>query len=325
MKLDIRVLYVLAGVGLALGLASAYVSAQQPPSQPPVFNPAPNPYANGIYANGIVESRQTQGANISIFPQITGPITHVFVGEGDVAKAGAPLIAIDDAVQRETTEQQKQQIDVSKAQIANAKASLKSATDTLAKQEKSYALDRQSVSLDVLDTARNTAKVAETNLQVFERQYTMQLSAYGAAVALLRQYTIRAPNDGVVLSIEAAVGSYVSPQGAYDVYTQGYLPVITVGSRQSELEVRAYVDEILINRLPSASKITARMYVQGTNINVPLTFERLQPYVSPKIELSDQRQEQVDVRVLPVIFRFKKAANVNVYPGQLVDVYIGTK
>lgn len=67
------------------------------------------------------------------------------------------------------------------------------------------------------------------------------------------------------------------------------------------------------------------MYIQGTSINVPLIFERIQPYVSPKIELSDQRQEQVDVRVLPVIFRFVKAPNVNVYPGQLVDVYIGAK
>ncbi len=325
MKLDIRVLYVLAGVGLALGLASAYVSAQQPPSQPPVFNPAPNPYANGIYANGIVESRQTQGANISIFPEVTGPITHVFVGEGAVVKAGTALLTIDDSVQRESTEQQKQQIDVSEAQIANAKASLKSATDTLAKQEQSFKLDPQSVSRDVLDTARNTAKVAETNLEVFQRQYTMQQSAYAASFALLRKYTIRAPSDGVVLSIEAAMGSYVSPQGAYDAYTQGYLPLVMMGSSRGELEVRSYVDEILIDRLPPASKIAARMYVQGTNINVPLTFERVQPYVSPKIELSDQRQEQVDVRVLPVIFRFQKAANVNVYPGQLVDVYIGTK
>jgi len=48
-----------------------------------------------------------------------------------------------------------------------------------------------------------------------------------------------------------------------------------------------------------------------------------QPYVSPKIELSDQRQEQVDVRVLPIIFRFEKPPNVNLYQGQLVDVYIG--
>ena len=43
----------------------------------------------------------------------------------------------------------------------------------------------------------------------------------------------------------------------------------------------------------------------------------------PKIQLSNQRQERVDVRVLPVIFKVEKPENVNLYLGELVDVYIG--
>jgi len=50
---------------------------------------------------------------------------------------------------------------------------------------------------------------------------------------------------------------------------------------------------------------------------------RVQPFVSPKIELSDQRQERVDVRVLPIIFSFAKPKDLSLYPGELVDVYIG--
>jgi len=49
----------------------------------------------------------------------------------------------------------------------------------------------------------------------------------------------------------------------------------------------------------------------------------MQPFVSPKIELSNQRTERVDVRVLPVIFRIEKSANTYLYPGELVDVFIG--
>jgi HlyD family secretion protein len=64
------------------------------------------------------------------------------------------------------------------------------------------------------------------------------------------------------------------------------------------------------------------MFIRGTNISVPLEFVRVQPYVSPKIQLSDQRTERVDVRVLPIIFKFEKPEDVNLYPGQLVDVYI---
>jgi HlyD family secretion protein len=85
------------------------------------------------------------------------------------------------------------------------------------------------------------------------------------------------------------------------------------------------VDEILIPRLPKADRIEAQMFIRGTNTKVPLQFVRVQPYVSPKIQLSNQRQEKVDVRVLPVIFRFDPPAGVQLFSGQLVDVYLGEK
>jgi len=67
------------------------------------------------------------------------------------------------------------------------------------------------------------------------------------------------------------------------------------------------------------------MSVRGTSLKIPLEFVRMQPYVSPKIELSNQRLERVDLRVLPLIFRFRKPADAAIYPGQLVDVYVAEK
>jgi HlyD family secretion protein len=358
-----KILFIVAALGIVAGLYSAYLYSQQTQAQPPVFNPAPDPYANGIYANGIIESLQTQGENINIYPEVSGPITGILVTEGEKVPKGTPLLTVDDSVQRATAEQQKSQADaalamlgelkaqprpetlqVAAAQVGYAKASLKSAQDELAKQERAYALDPQSISLDVLDNARNAAKVAESNLAVAQKQYDLTKAgawsydiqnqqkqyealckSYQASAALLSKYTISAPVDGIVLSIGAATGSYVSPQGAYGTYTEGFSPLIVMGTSQDSLEVRCYVDEILVHRLPDTSQMTAKMFIQGTDISIPLTFERLQPYVSPKIELSDQRQEQVDVRVLPVIFRFEKPKDLNLFPGQLVDVYIGQK
>ncbi len=323
--LGIKALFILAAAGLLAGLVSAYVSAQPIPAQPPAFNPAANPYAKGIYANGIVESLQAHGANISIFPEVPGPVTRVFVAEGDQVKAGARLLTIDDSVQRQTTEQQKAQAAAAAAQIESAQASLKMVTDTYSKQKQAYALDPQSVGLDVIDTEHNAVMTARANLDVARSQYQALVRSADASEALLRKYTIRAPQDGVVMSLATMTGSYVSSQGAYDPYTQGYDPPIVMGASSRDLEVRCYVDEILIGRLPSPAHMTATMYVRGTNVAVPLIYERMQPYVSPKIELSDQRQEQVDVRVLPVVFRLKRPANLALYPGQLVDVYIGSK
>ena len=99
--------------------------------------------------------------------------------------------------------------------------------------------------------------------------------------------------------------------------------MMVLGSSATRLNVRCYVDEILVPRLPDPSKMKAQMSVRGSDVKLPLQFVRMQPIVSPKIELSDQRLERVDVRVLPVIFRVEKPKDLNLYPGLLVDVYIG--
>ncbi len=357
-----RLLYPLSAAGLLVAIYSAYVLAEQPQPLPPVYNPAANPYADGIHANGVVESLQSQGENINLYAEVPGPVTRVLVHEGTAVHKGDPLLTIDASVQSATMEQQKAQMEaaatslaelkaqprpetlrVAAAQVDNAKAALKNAQDQLAKQEQSYAMDPKSISMNDLDNARNADRVAESALEVTERQFDLakagawiydiqnqqkQLAAltkaYESARALVEKYTIRAPADGIVMSIAATAGSYVSAQGTYDSYTQGFGPLIVMGTPQDELAVRSYVDEILVHRLPEPANIRAQMFIQGTDIRIPLTFERIQPYVSPKIELSNQRLERVDVRVLPMIFRFRKPANLKLYPGQLVDVYIGS-
>jgi HlyD family secretion protein len=358
-----KMIFVVSGIGLVLALISAFISGQQAPPLPPAFNPAANPYAKGIYAQGIIESSQAHGENINIYPEVSGPVTEVSVTEGATVKKGDSLLRIDDSVQRATVEQlqsqaeaartilaelkaepRRENLEVAAAQLDNARATLKNTDDQLEKQERSYALEPKSVSRDALDNARNAQRIAATNLEVISKQYALTKAgawiydienqekqyialskAYASAAALLAKYSIRAPADGMVRSIQAAVGSYVSPSGAYDSYTQGMDPLIVMSAPDENLQVRAYIDEILIDRLADPSKLAGELFIRGTDKHVPLTFVRVQPFVSPKIELSDERQELVDVRVLPVIFRFASPKSLHVYPGQLVDVYVSAQ
>jgi HlyD family secretion protein len=306
-----KVIFIAAIVGLLIGIVSAYMFGIEKKPPPPAFNPASNPYAKGIYANGIVESYQGTGEDINIYPEVPGIIIQILVSEGAIIKKGTPLILIEDSIQRATVEQQKSQIEF-------ASASLKNVQDQLDKLRKSYELDPRSVSKNDLDNAENAVKVAKANIEVVRKQYEL-------AETLLSKYTVKAPIDGAILAINAAVGSYISAQGTYDTYTQGFDPVIVMGRSQTYMGVRCYIDEILISRLPQASQMHAQMFIRGTNTSMPLEYVRVQPYVSPKIELSSQRTERVDVRVLPVIFRFERPKDIDVYPGQLVDVYIGEK
>jgi HlyD family secretion protein len=356
-----RLLFVLSFVGLLAGGVTAYLSAIVQPPLPPAFNPPTNPYPNGIYAEGMLESEQPSGENINVYPEVSGTVAHIPVTEGQDVKKGTILLVIDDSIQRATTlqlqsqaqaaftllaelkaEPRKETLDVNEAQVVAARASLKTAQDELDKQQGAYDANPKSISKDALDSAANAVRTAQANLEVAQKQrdltkagawiydinnqertYNALYKSYLSANALLSKYTLRAPQDGKVLAINPTVGSYVSAQGAYDSYTQAMDPVLVLGSSHERLNVRCYVDEILVPRLPDPSRMKAQMSVRGSNVKIPLEFVRTQPVVSPKIELSDQKQERVDVRVLPIIFRVNKPKDLNLYPGLLVDVYIG--
>jgi len=356
-----KLLFALSFLGLLAGCVVAYVSGITQPPLPPAFSPATNPYSNGIYAEGMIESDQPSGENVNVYPEVSGTVKQIPVAEGKEVKKGTILLLLDDSIQRATAEQllsqaqaaaslleelkaqpRKENMDVAEAQVLSAQASLKTTQDELDKQETAYDVNPKSISKDALDNARNAMVTAKANLEVArkqrdlikagawsyditnqERQYNALYKSYLSASALLAKYTLRAPKDGIVLAINPTVGSYVSGQGAYDTYTQGMDPVLVLGSPQDRLNVRCYVDEILVPRLPDPARMKAQLSVRGSAVKIPLQFIRMQPIVSPKIELSDQRQERVDVRVLPIIFRLEKPTELNVYPGQLVDVYIG--
>jgi HlyD family secretion protein len=356
-----KLVFAIAVVGILSGCVAAFLFARTTPPLPPVFAPVSDPYAKGVYAEGIVESVQSSGENINIYPEVSGTVKEILVTEGQEVRKGSPLVLIDDSIQRATTEQQKsaaeaahamleelraeprrETLDVNEAQVISAQAAVKTAQDELTKQKAAYEIDPRSISKDALDSAINAEAVAQANLEVAqkqrdltkagawifdirnqERQYNALQKAYLSSSALLSKYTLRASTDGVVLSITTIVGAYVSPQGAYESYTQAMNPVLVLGTPQGNLQVRCYIDEILVPKLPPLAKAKAQMSIRGSDVKVSLEYVRTQPFVSPKIELSDQKQERVDVRVLPVIFKVEKPKNVNLYPGELVDVYIG--
>ncbi len=292
-----KLIFTLSIAGLLAALVATILFARERKAQPPVFKPVSNPYSSAIYANGIIESDQSSGENINIYPEVSGPITKVLVREGQQVSAGTPLLTIDDSVQRPTAEQlrlqaeaslalldelkaqpRKETLAIAVAQVGLAEANLKAARDQYEKDRASYDFDPKSISKNALDTAQDAVSQAAAALDVAqkqyeltkagawsydinnqERQYQALKQAYEAANALLVKYAVKAPVDGVVLAVNATAGSYVSSQGAYDPYTELFGPLVIMGPRQDHLAVRCYVDKILVSRLPSPSHIRAQM------------------------------------------------------------------
>lgn len=361
--MKVKTLFIIATIGIVAALLSAFIYNAKVKLSPPL-SVNYNPYEQGVYATGIIESFQRNGANINIFPDVSGRVTNILVTDGQKLKKGDVILQIDDSVQKEIVakdaaqaraakslldelkaQPRKENLDIAKAQLDFAKANLINVKDQLDKIKKSYSLNNQSISKNVLDNAINAVKIAQESQNVAlmqynltkagawiydinnqENQYKAALRVYTADKALLEKFTIRAPIDGIVLRITPAVGSYVSSQGAYDTYSQTMIPIANMGSLEEYMEVRCYLNEILTPKLPDTKNLEAKMFIRGNGNNgIPLEFERIQPYTIPNIELSAEKSERVDVRVLPIIFKFKKPKDINIYAGELVDVYIRGK
>ncbi len=128
---------------------------------------------------------------------------------------------------------------------------------------------------------------------------------------LIDRLTVRAPREGTVLQVNTRAGEFVDP-GADE-------PALLLG-RTSQLQVRADVDEVNAPLVRPGNAAVA--YLKGyTEQSIPLTFERIEPYIVPKRSLTGENTERVDTRVLQIIYRFDPPP-FPIYPGQQVDVFI---
>lgn len=268
-----------------------------------------DPFVAGIYTTGILESNQTNGSNVNIYPEVASRVVAVLVKDGQMVKAGEPMLELDAAQQRELVARDE-------AQIAYELANLQNVTQQYTKLKRSQDILFASVSRNAVDNSHHAVKMAEQSVNVAR-------AAYQSDKALLDKYVVKAPITGRVMRVLPAVGDYVSPQGAYDTYSQTYLPAILMETDSDYLQVRCFLDEILVPSLPDVHKVSATLFVRGRKTEgIPLEFVNLQPFTIPNTQLSNERAERVDVRVLPIIFKFKKPEDMTMFPGQLVDIYL---
>lgn len=141
-------------------------------------------------------SASIQGVqDIEIYPQITGTITQVNVGEGAIVKKGTTLFIIDQAPYIAA-------LNTAKANVSAATAEL--ATAQLGYDSRKELFSQQVVSEFDLRTAENELALAKAGLQ--------QMNAQLANAENNLSYTvIKSPSDGVVGTLPYKIGALVSP------------------------------------------------------------------------------------------------------------------
>lgn len=282
----------LALLGLAIGIATV-VRDHRPMAQvKPTATPAQAPFAAYVAGTGIVEAG---GGNIAVGTPVAGIVAAIQVARGERVNAGDPLFQIDDRDLQAA-------LLPARAAVRESGARLEQASKRLELAEQ--VPDQRAVSVEEMTNRRAAVAVAAA-----------ALAAAQARVEQLRleieRRTIRAPVAGQVLQIDTRLGEF-APSGAAR-------PLLLLGDA-SRLWVRADIDENEAWRVRPGAP--AEAFLRGDpQRHTALHFERIDPYVVPKISLTGAGTERVDSRVLQVLYSFARDA-LPAYVGQQVDVFI---
>jgi RND family efflux transporter MFP subunit len=286
----------MAVAGLTVAIVTVLRGSQPAPAFPPIVELPKAPVASNLAGAGIVEASTE---NIAVGTPVSGIVTAIYVKWGERVKAGDSLLQIDDRDLQ--------------AQLLPANARVKEAEATLAMAQTQLRLaesvpDKRAISVEELSNRRSVVAIDEAALALAQAQ-VQQLK-----IEIARR-TVRALVPGQILQIKTHLGEFAQ-SGVVNP------PLMLLGQDIPCLHVRVDIDENDAWRFRPGSPAVA--FVRGNaELEAPLKFVRVEPYVVPKVSLTGQITERVDTRVLQVIYSFDQS-RLPVYVGQQMNVFIQT-
>src|SRR5215475_1532041 len=274
-----------AGLGFAIFTVVSGSKATVP--APPVTDPAQSPYPAFVAGSGIVEASTE---NIAIGTQLPGIVSRIYVQIGSRVKAGEALFTIDDRATRAELVTRQAAVQVAEAQLADAKNQLALAESIT---------DKRAMSVEERDKRRYAVQKADAQLSQARAQLT-------SIETDLDRLTVCAPVDGQILQLKVHLGEF-APAGVLAT------SLILLGN-VDKLCVRVDVDENDAWRVRSGAEAVGNLR-GNKDIKARLEFVRFEPFVVPKKSLTGDSSEQVDTRVLQVIYRFERGSQP-IYVGQ---------
>jgi len=263
------------------------------PMPTPASPPAQKPNARVIAATGMVEALRE---NTSIGVPEAALVKAVFVKVWEKVEPGAPLLQLDDRELQAQLKTQQAEVRVREAELIKVRRQHERAESLRASQ---------GISREEADTRHDEFAVAQARLESAQAMVTQ-------TETLIERLTIRAPIRGTILQVNTRTGEYATPDAS--------APAVLLGSIE-EVQVRADVDEQIAPRVRPGSKAVG--YLRGDTLRpIPLEFVRIEPFVTPKRNLTGSSSERVDTRVLQIIYKFPNEVARRIYVGQQMDLFI---
>ena len=311
-RLIFWLLILTAVVGAFACVRLVLTSRKAIPAAVPLNDPPRAPFPKSIGGRGLVES---VNENVRIAPAVAALVSKVNVKVGDDVKAGDVLIEQDTRDAAALVASQEAEFAALQKQLAEAEVGLADKRDQWARMEKLIAT--KVASEDEKQRKLFAAQTAEAQFASMKARIASAEAQLNRTKVQLDLLTIRAPRDGRVLQVNIRAGEYASPMtvmaGAMD-------PILILGQTE-QLQLRADIDEDNASRVRPG--MAAKAYIKGRrDVEIPLRFVRIEPYIVPKKSLTGESSEHVDTRVLQIIYRFDRPAVVGIYVGQQMDVFI---
>ena len=301
-----------AVAGAAASVRLVLTSRKVIPAAVPLSEPPRAPFPKSIGGRGIVES---VNENVRIAPAVAALVRKVNVKVGDDVKAGDVLIEQDTRDAAALVAAQEADCAALQKQLAEAEVSLADKRDQWERMERLIAT--KVASEDEKQRKLFAAQSAEAQFASMKARIGSAEAQLNRAKVQLDLLTIRAPRDGRILQVNTRAGEFASPM---TMLGSGTDPIIVLGQTE-ELQLRADVDEDNASRVRTG--MAAKAYIKGRrDVEMPLRFVRIEPYIVPKKSLTGESSEHVDTRVLQIIYRFDRPKGAGVYVGQQMDVFL---
>ncbi|WP_414440164.1 efflux RND transporter periplasmic adaptor subunit [Burkholderia sp. 22PA0106] len=239
----------LAGAGLfAFRHAPANVADTAPAAATHHAPSRPTDTAAGVItAAGLLKARQIA----TVSAEVTGTLERVLVERGQQVRQGDPIARLDTSLLETAQFDALTAVASARSDLTRAQAQLPLAETRLARLNRllpAGAVPRQQVEDAQAEYVLRAAEVRALGLKVDAARNALERSRID-----LRKATIRAPFDGVVVSLDAAPGEIVSPISAAGSFARtGIATIVATGPFHADV----WVPESLLGKLHQGQRVT---------------------------------------------------------------------
>jgi HlyD family secretion protein len=210
--------------------------------------------------------RANPSVEISIRPEVSGEITELYVEEGDVVRAGDPLVRLRDDDYRAAVQQRRASVFEAQANLAAAQADSVRAVLQYRRQQRLF--EQGAVSAAEWEEAQADRSQAISRVDAARSGVAQARADLNRALDLARQTRINAPIDGVVTLLNVEAGERVL--GTMRV--EGTEMMRIGGPDAMEFVVQIPEDEIRRIEIGDSAEIETESYgeqlLQGTVVEI---------------------------------------------------------